>query len=78
MQASGLASLGVVAEVIDAPSMFDLMVPLTLFGYGQGFVMAQLFSTVLRSVAHVSIATTPSEPTRNPVLFSHQVPSGWM
>jgi predicted MFS family arabinose efflux permease len=38
--------------VIAAPSMFDLMVPLTLFGYGQGFVMAQLFSTVLRTVAH--------------------------
>ena len=52
VQASGLASLGVIAEVIDTPSMFDLMVPLTLFGYGQGFVMAQLFSTVLRSVAH--------------------------
>jgi predicted MFS family arabinose efflux permease len=32
--------------------MFDLMAPLTLFGYGQGLVMAQLFSTVLRSVAH--------------------------
>ena len=45
-------SLGVIAEVIATPSMFDLMVPLTLFGYGQGFVMAQLFSTVLRSVAH--------------------------
>ena len=28
------------------------MVPLTIFGYGQGLVMAQLFSTVLRSVAH--------------------------
>ena len=52
VQASGLVSLGVIAEVIDTPSMFDLMVPLTLFGYGQGFVMAQLFSTVLRSVAH--------------------------
>jgi predicted MFS family arabinose efflux permease len=52
VQASGLASLGVIAEVIDTPSMFDLMVPLTLFGYGQGFVMAQLFSTVLRSVAY--------------------------
>jgi EmrB/QacA subfamily drug resistance transporter len=52
LQASGLASLGVIAEVIATPSMFDLMVPLTLFGYGQGFVMAQLFSTVLRTVAH--------------------------
>jgi predicted MFS family arabinose efflux permease len=51
VQASGLASLGLLAEFIDAPSMFDLMVPLTLFGYGQGLVMAQLFSTVLRSVA---------------------------
>jgi EmrB/QacA subfamily drug resistance transporter len=52
VQASGLASLGVIAEVVDTPSMFDLIVPLTLFGYGQGFVMAQLFSTVLRTVAH--------------------------
>ncbi len=52
VQASGLASLGLMAEAIDTPSMLDLMVPLTLFGYGQGFVMAQLFSTVLRSVAH--------------------------
>ena len=32
--------------------MFELMVPLTIFGYGQGLVMAQLFSTVLRSVEH--------------------------
>ena len=28
------------------------MLPLTIFGYGQGLVMAQLFNTVLRSVAH--------------------------
>ena len=52
VQASGLASLAVLAACIDAPSMFALMVPLTLFGYGQGLVMAQLFSVVLRSVAH--------------------------
>ena len=39
-------------RMIDAPSMFSLMVPLTLFGYGRGLVMAQLFSAVLRSVAH--------------------------
>ena len=52
VQASGLASLGAIAEVVNTPSMFDLMVPLTFFGYGQGFVMAQLFSTVLRTVAH--------------------------
>ena len=51
VQTSGLAALGLLAEFVDAPSMFDLMVPLTLFGYGQGLVMAQLFSTVLRSVA---------------------------
>lgn len=52
VQASGLAGIGFLAELIDGPSMFDLMVPLTLFGYGQGLVMAQLFSAVLRSVRH--------------------------
>jgi EmrB/QacA subfamily drug resistance transporter len=52
VQASGLAGLGLLAGFVDAPSMFDLMVPLTLFGYGQGLVMAQLFSIVLRSVDH--------------------------
>ena len=52
VQAAGLMSLVALVEWIDAPSMFELMVPLTIFGYGQGVVMAQLFSTVLRSVAH--------------------------
>jgi MFS family permease len=52
VQASGLTALGLLAAFIETPSMFDLMVPLTLFGYGQGLVMAQLFSTVLRPVAH--------------------------
>jgi len=52
VQAAGLMSLAALVEWIDAPSMFELMVPLTIFGYGQGVVMAQLFSTVLRSVAH--------------------------
>jgi EmrB/QacA subfamily drug resistance transporter len=52
VQASGLAGLGLLVQFTDTPSMFDLMVPLTLFGYGQGLVMAQLFSAVLRSVAH--------------------------
>jgi EmrB/QacA subfamily drug resistance transporter len=52
VQAAGLVSLAALVEWIDAPSMFELMVPLTIFGYGQGVVMAQLFSTVLRSVAH--------------------------
>jgi hypothetical protein len=52
VQASGLAGIGLLVEFTDGPTMFDLMVPLTLFGYGQGLVMAQLFSTVLRSVAH--------------------------
>ena len=52
VQASGLAGVGLLAEFVDTPSMFDLMVPLTLFGYGQGLVLAQLFSAVLRSVAH--------------------------
>ena len=52
VRAAALASLAALVEWIDAPSMFELMVPLTIFGYGQGLVMAQLFSTVLRSVAH--------------------------
>ncbi len=52
VQASALASLVVLVGWIDAPSMVVLMVPLTIFGYGQGLVMAQLFNTVLRSVAH--------------------------
>jgi hypothetical protein len=51
VQALALASLAALVEWIDVPSMFELMVPLTIFGYGQGLVMAQLFSTVLRSVA---------------------------
>ena len=51
IQALGLVSLGVIAAVFDTPSMFALMVPLMLFGYGQGFVMPQLFNIVLRSVA---------------------------
>ena len=52
VQAAGLASLAVLAGMLDAPSMFYLMVPLTIFGYGQGLVMAQLFNIVLRPVAH--------------------------
>jgi predicted MFS family arabinose efflux permease len=51
VQALALAGLAALVEWIDAPSMFELMVPLTIFGYGQGLVMAQLFSTVLRSIA---------------------------
>jgi predicted MFS family arabinose efflux permease len=51
VQALALASLAALVEWIDAPSMFELMVPLTIFGYGQGLVMAQLFSTVLHSIA---------------------------
>jgi MFS family permease len=52
VQALALASLAVLIGWSDAPPMFVLMVPLTIFGYGQGLVMAQLFSTVLRSIAH--------------------------
>ena len=32
--------------------MAALMVPLVLFGYGQGMVLAPLFSTVLTNVRH--------------------------
>jgi len=52
VQALGLAGLAALVGWIDAPSTSELMLPLTIFGYGQGLVMAQLFNTVLRSVAH--------------------------
>ncbi|MBK6615741.1 MAG: MFS transporter [Ottowia sp.] len=52
VQALGLAGLAVLVTCLDPLSMFALMVPLAIFGYGQGLVMAQLFNTVLGSIAH--------------------------
>lgn len=52
VQVSALAGLAALVGWTDAPAMFALMLPLTIYGYGQGLIMAQLFSTVLRSIAH--------------------------
>jgi hypothetical protein len=50
LQLAGLAGLGLVAIAIDRPSLALLALPLMVFGYGQGLVMAPLSGAVLRSV----------------------------
>ncbi len=50
VQLTGLAMTGVLIALQPAPSMIALMLPLTVFGYGQGLVMAPLFAAVLATV----------------------------
>jgi hypothetical protein len=50
VQMVGLGGLALSAAVIQTPAMLVLAVPLTLFGYGQGLVMAPLSSLVLSTV----------------------------
>ena len=52
VQGIGLASTAILAATIAQPSMAMLMPPLAVFGYGQGMVLAPLFSTVLTQVRH--------------------------
>jgi hypothetical protein len=47
-------------------------------GAGDTSATAARNARVRRSVAQVSMATTPSSATTKPVLLIHQVPSGWM
>ncbi|MEH2551376.1 MFS family permease [Bradyrhizobium sp. AZCC 2262] len=54
VQIAGLAALVMAIEWIDAPSAMLLALVLTIFGYGQGLVMAPLSSAVLSSVKPVS------------------------
>ena len=54
MQIAGLAALVMAIEWIDAPSAMVLALVLTIFGYGQGLVMAPLSSAVLSTVKPVS------------------------
>jgi MFS family permease len=54
VQIAGLAALLVLIEWIDAPSASWLALVLTIFGYGQGLVMAPLSSAVLSTVKPVS------------------------
>jgi MFS family permease len=52
VQGIGLASTAVLAGTIAHPAMTVLMLPLAVFGYGQGMVLAPLFSAVLTQVRH--------------------------
>jgi EmrB/QacA subfamily drug resistance transporter len=54
VQIAGLAALVVTAGWIDAPSAIVLSLVLTIFGYGQGLVMAPLSSVVLSTVKPAS------------------------
>ena len=52
VQAFGLAVTALLIATIAHPTMPALMLPLVVFGYGQGMVLAPLFSTVLTNVRH--------------------------
>jgi len=52
VQAAGLAGTMLLVGTVAEPSMAMLMVPLAVFGYGQGMVLAPLFSAVLALVRH--------------------------
>ncbi|KRR16439.1 ATP-binding protein [Bradyrhizobium lablabi] len=54
VQIAGLAMLVAAVEWIDTPSVLILALVLTVFGYGQGLVMAPLSSAVLSSVKPAS------------------------
>lgn len=51
---AGLAALALMVALVAAPGPWLLMLPLAVFGYGQGLVMAPLSSTVLATVARAS------------------------
>jgi MFS family permease len=50
VQILGLLALGLTVTSVAAPTALLLVLPLTLFGYGQGLVMAPLSSAVLSTV----------------------------
>ncbi len=52
VQGIGLAGTALLVGTIAQPSMAMLMLPLAVFGYGQGMVLAPLFSAVLTQVRH--------------------------
>ena len=52
VQGIGLAGTAVLVGTIAQPTMAMLMLPLAVFGYGQGMVLAPLFSVVLTQVRH--------------------------
>ena len=52
VQGLGLAATAALVATVTQPAMWMLMAALTVFGYGQGMVLAPLFSTVLTNVRH--------------------------
>ena len=52
MQGVGLASTALLVGMVAQPSMAMMMLPMAMFGYGQGMVLAPLFSAVLKQVRH--------------------------
>jgi predicted MFS family arabinose efflux permease len=52
VQATGLAGTALLVDTVAQPTMAMLMLPLAVFGYGQGMVLAPLFSAVLTNVRH--------------------------
>jgi EmrB/QacA subfamily drug resistance transporter len=52
VQATGLAGTALLIDTVAQPTMAMLMLPLAVFGYGQGMVLAPLFSAVLTNVRH--------------------------
>jgi MFS family permease len=52
VQGIGLAATALLVGSVTQPTIGMLMVPLAVFGYGQGMVLAPLFSAVLTQVRH--------------------------
>jgi predicted MFS family arabinose efflux permease len=52
VQGIGLAGTALLVGTVAQPTMAMLMLPLAVFGYGQGMVLAPLFSAVLTQVRH--------------------------
>jgi predicted MFS family arabinose efflux permease len=52
VQAAGVAGTALLICMVAHPTIAMLMLPLVLFGYGQGMVLAPLFSAVLTNVRH--------------------------
>jgi predicted MFS family arabinose efflux permease len=54
LQLAGLAAVMLTVVLVESPSALLLSVPLVVFGYGQGLVMAPLSSVVLATVKPAS------------------------
>ena len=52
VEVAGLAATALLIGIVPHPTMAMLMLPLAVFGYGQGMVLAPLFNAVLANVGH--------------------------